>query len=77
MWEVRVVVGFDPARGRSIQRSVTVHGDAHLAGTARRELEGVSVPKVSARWLVIRSAVSWAVAEGLLRVNPLAGMRAL
>ena len=38
MREVRVVVGFDPARGRSIQRSVTVHGDAHLAGTARREL---------------------------------------
>ena len=36
---------------------------------------GVSVPKVSARWLLIRSAVSWAVAEGLLRVNPLAGMR--
>jgi site-specific recombinase XerC len=37
--------------------------------------EGVSVPKVSARWLLIRSAVSWAVAEGLLRLNPLAGMR--
>jgi integrase len=148
---VRVVVGFDPARGRSIQRSFTVHGDAALAGRARRELvaeygsarsdvrctaaavtvgellegylgsaqlwkpatavshrhvvstllgdplcccrlqvltpavmraaicrwreEGVSVPKVSARWLLIRSAVSWAVAEGLLRLNPLAGMR--
>jgi integrase len=148
---VRVVIGFDPARGRSIQRSFTVHGDAALAGRARRELvaeygsarshvrctasavtvgellegylgsaqlwkpatvtshqhvvstlagdplcrcrlqaltpavmraaicrwrdEGVSVPKVSARWLLIRSAVSWAVAEGLLRLNPLAGMR--
>jgi len=151
VWEVRVVVGFDPGRGRSIQRSFTVHGDAALAGKARRELvaeygsarsdvgrtaaavtvgellqgymgsaqlwrpatitshrhvvsallndplchcrlqaltpavvrgticrwrgEGVSVPKVSARWLLLRSAVSWAVAEGLLRLNPLAGMR--
>jgi hypothetical protein len=38
VWEVRVVAGFGPARGRSIQRSFTVHGDAALAGTARREL---------------------------------------
>jgi len=38
VWEVRVVVGFDAARSRSIQRSFTVHGDAVLAGTARREL---------------------------------------
>jgi hypothetical protein len=37
--------------------------------------EGVSVPKVSARWLLLRAAVSWAVAEGLLALNPLAGMR--
>jgi hypothetical protein len=35
----------------------------------------VSVAKASARWLLIRGAVSWAVAEGLLRLNPLAGMR--
>ena len=139
VWEVRVVVGSGPARGRSIQRSFTVHGNAALAGRARRELvaeygsarshvrctasavtvgellrgylgsaqlwkpatvashhhvvstlagdplcrcrlqaltpavmraaicrwldEGVSVPKVSARWLLIRSAVSWAVAD--------------
>jgi hypothetical protein len=35
---VRVVVGFDPGRARSIQRSFTVHGDAALAGKARREL---------------------------------------
>ena len=144
------MVGFDPGRGRGVQRSFTVHGDAALAGRARRELvagygsarsdvrctasavtvgellegylgsaqlwkpatvashhhvvstlagdplcrcrlqappavmraaicrwrgDGVSVPKVSARWLLIRSAVSWAVAEGLLRLNPLAGMR--
>ena len=38
VWEVRVVVGSGPARGRSIQRSFTVHGDAALAGKARREL---------------------------------------
>jgi hypothetical protein len=38
VWEVCVVVGFDPARCRSIQRSFTVHGDAALAGQARREL---------------------------------------
>jgi len=36
--EVRVVVGFDPGRGRSIQPSFTVHGDAALAGQACREL---------------------------------------
>ena len=35
----------------------------------------MSVPKVSARWPLLRAAVSWAVAEGMLRVNPLAGMR--
>ena len=144
--------GFDPGRGRIIQRLFTVHGDAALAGNVRRELvaeygsacsdigctaaaitvrellkgylasaqlwkpatvtshhhvvstlagdplcrcrlqaltpavmraaicrwrdEGVSVPKVSARWLLIRSAVSWAVAEGLLRLNPLPGCAA-
>lgn len=38
MREVRVVVGFDLARARSIQRSFTVHGDADPAGKARREL---------------------------------------
>jgi integrase len=151
VWEGRVVVGFGAARARSIQRSFTVHGDADLAGKARRELvaeygstcadmrraasvvtvgellegylgsaqlwkpatvtshrhvvstllddplcrcrlqsltpavmraaicrwrgEGVSVPKVSARWLLLGGAMSWAVAEGLLRLNPLAGMR--
>jgi hypothetical protein len=37
------------------------------AAICRWRGEGVSVPKVSARWLLIRSAVSWAVAEGLLR----------
>ena len=45
------------------------------AAICRWRDEGVSVPKVSARWLLLRSAVSWPVAEGLLRLNPLAGMR--
>jgi integrase len=45
------------------------------AAICRWRDDGVSVPKVSARWLLLRGAVSWAVAEGLLRVNPLAGMR--
>ena len=150
VWEIRVVVGFDPAHGHSVQRSFTVHGDeawarrrrcelvedygidrvgssdipglnvaellerfmagAHLwkpatyashrhvvddlvvdplarrpvltltAGTVRAAVVrwqscGLSVATVSARWLVLRSAISWAVTEGLLRSNPLSGVR--
>src|SRR5437773_4571696 len=151
VWEVRVVVGFDMVRGRSVQRSFTVRGDAAFAEQRRRELvedhgvtrvdfatagarstlgellerffdaphlwrpatvvshrpvvralmadrlgrrrlvvltpgdvraaisrwqtAGMSVPTVSARWLVLRSALAWAVGENLLRVNPLAGMK--
>ncbi len=151
VWEIRVVVGFDAGRGRSVQRSFTVHGDAEFAERRRRELvhdyavtridfttagarltvaelmqrffdaphlwkpatavshrpvvqaliadplghrrlavltagdvrgaicrwqaDGVSVPTVSARWLVLRSAMSWAVAENILRHNPLVGVK--
>jgi integrase len=151
VWEIRVVVGFDPVFGRSVQRSFTVHGDGEVAQRRRRELVddygvsrvantteaarltvaelmarffeaphlwkpatvvshrpvvqaligdpigrrrlvaltpgdvraticrwqagGVPVPTVSSRWLVLRSAMSWAVGEGVLRSNPLAGMR--
>jgi integrase len=151
VWEIRVVVGFDQSRGRSVQRSFTVRGDGALAERRRAELvedfgrtrvthatdatglrlvdlleswlsaphlwkhatevshtsvvrtlvadpnwplrlvsltqsevitairrwqsEGRSVSAVSGRWLVLRSAISWAVAEGILRSNPLAGMR--
>ncbi|HYB17694.1 MAG TPA: hypothetical protein VEF71_19810 [Streptosporangiaceae bacterium] len=143
---MRVVVGFDAGRRRSIQRSFTVHGDAALAGKARRELvaeygsarsdvrrtasavtvgellegylgsaqlwkpatitshhhvvstlagdplcrcrlqvltpavmraaicrwrgEGVSVPKVSARWLLLRSAVSRGGGRGPAAAEP-------
>jgi hypothetical protein len=38
VWEVRIVVGFDAVRGRSVQRSFTVHGDADFAERRRREL---------------------------------------
>lgn len=41
----------------------------------RWQAEGRSVPTISARWLVLRSALSWAVAEGIMRANPLVGMR--
>jgi integrase len=151
VWEIRVVVGFDPVHVRSVQRSFTVHGDKVTAELRRRELvddfgisrvvfaseasrlsvgellerffaaphlwkpatisshsyvirslvgdsltlrhlialtpgdvraaicrwqaAGLSVSTVSARWLVLRSALSWAVSEGVLRSNPLAGMR--
>jgi len=151
VWEIRVVVGFDSVRGRSVQRSFTVRGDQQLDARRRDELvadvgvskltfsgdgaqltvgdllvrclvaphlwkrativshesvvralgndplarkrlvlltptdmslairrwqgEGLSVPTVSGRWLVLRSAVSWAAAEGLFRSNPLTGMR--
>jgi hypothetical protein len=37
-WEIRVVVGFDGVRGRSVQRSFTVHGDADYAEQRRRVL---------------------------------------
>ncbi|MCK9921745.1 tyrosine-type recombinase/integrase [Frankia sp. AgPm24] len=144
------MVGFDPVRGRSVQRSFTVRGDEECAQARRQELvadvgisrvdvtaggrmtvgdllerflaaphhwspgtlnshryvveklvadrvarrrlvvltpgfmratirrwqqEDLSVPTVSARWLVLRSAVSWAVEEELLRTHPLMGMR--
>lgn len=38
VWEIRVVVGFDPVLGRSVQRSFTVHGDPDDARLRRREL---------------------------------------
>ena len=37
-WEVRVSVGTDPVSGRSISRSVTVHGDLLQAVRRREEL---------------------------------------
>lgn len=45
------------------------------AASCRWPEEGVPVAKVSARGLLLRAAVPWGVPEGLLRLNPLAGMR--
>lgn len=53
---------------------VLTAGDV-LAAICRWQADGVSVPTVSARWLVVRSATSWAVGERLLRTNPLAGVK--
>ena len=38
VWEIRVVVGFDPVHAGSVQRSFTVHGDEEVAEQRRREL---------------------------------------
>jgi hypothetical protein len=38
VWEIRVVVGFDPPHSHSVQRSFTVHGDAAWAQRRRCEL---------------------------------------
>jgi integrase len=151
VWEIRVVVGFDPVHARSVQRSFTIHGDEQVAEQRKRQLTddygisrlaftseasrltvaellerflaaphlwkpatvashthvvrslvedhvgrrrlvaltrgdvraaicrwqsaGLSVSTVSSRWLVLRSGLSWAVSEGVLRSDPLAGMR--
>lgn len=41
------MVGYDPARGRSVQRSFTVHGDSDYAQARRRELvDDVGVTRV-------------------------------
>lgn len=48
VWEVRVVVGFDPVHGRSVQRSFTIHGDGASAQARRRELvDDFAVTRVS------------------------------
>ena len=38
VWEIRVVIGFDPAHSHSVQRSFTVHGDEAWAQRRRCEL---------------------------------------
>ena len=46
-----------------------------VAAIRRWQHQGATDPTVSARWLVLRGSLSWATAEGLLRRNPLLGMR--
>jgi hypothetical protein len=62
----------DPIAGR---RLLTLGAGDARAAISRWQEAGVSVATVSGRWLVLRSAMSWAVVEGLLRSNPFAGMR--
>ena len=56
-------------------RLVSLTQSEVITAIRRWQSEGRSVSEVSGRWLVLRSAISWAVAEGILRSNPLAGMR--
>ncbi|MGH3712133.1 MAG: hypothetical protein ACRDT4_01505 [Micromonosporaceae bacterium] len=56
MFEVRVVVGRDPATGRSLQRSFTVRGDVEQVQARRRELVadyGVAVPMAPAAGVTV------------------------
>ncbi len=64
VWEVRVVVGNDPATGASKQRSFTVYGDEEMACERRREL--VAQFGVNRSALYCRAA-GWSVAELLER----------
>ena len=81
LWKPATVVSHRPvvhaliadALGR--RRLVTLTAGDVRAAICRWQADGLSVPTVSARWLVLRSAVSWAVGQGILRSNPLAGVR--
>lgn len=71
----RFVVRSLAADALAAERLVTLTPSVVQAAIGRWQQTGASVPTVSARWLVVRSALSWACAEGLLRTNPLVGMR--
>jgi len=62
----------DPLARRPL---LTLTAGTVRAAIVRWQACGLSVATVSARWLVLRSAISWAVTEGLLRSNPLVGVR--
>jgi integrase len=64
VWEVRVVVGNDPATGASKQRSFTVFGDEQLVRDRRRELVAQFGVDRSAMYC---RAAGWTVAELLER----------
>jgi integrase len=57
------------------RRLVALTAGDVLAAICRWQSAGPSISTVSSRWLVLRSALSWAVSEGVLRSNPLAGTR--
>jgi hypothetical protein len=68
VWEIRVVVGFDPVLARSVQRSFTVHGDADQAQRRQHELaEELGVNRLlfsseAARMTLSELLVRWAEA---------------
>lgn len=81
LWKPATVVSHRPVVRALIadplgrKRLVTLSDGDVRGAICRWQATGLSVATISARWLVLRSALSWAVAEGILRSNPLAGMR--
>lgn len=82
LWKPATVVSHRPvvralmADPLGRRRSVVLTAGDVRAAICRWQAAGLSVPTVSARWLVVlHSALSWAVGENLLRLNPLAGMK--
>jgi hypothetical protein len=58
-------------------RMVFLTPSAVVDAVKRWKPDGATDPTISARWLVLRGALSWAVAEGLLRVAWRAGINAI
>lgn len=56
-------------------RLVVVTAGSVQTAIGRWQESGASIATVSGRWLVLRSALSWAVRERLFTVNPLLGIR--
>ena len=81
MWKRATVVSHTHvvaqlARDPLSRRRLVLLSATDVTRTVRRwQADCLSIPMISARWLVLRSALSWAVADGLLRSNPLAAIR--
>lgn len=81
LWKPATVVSHRPviralmADPLSRRRLVVLTVGEVRAAVARWQAAGLSVPTVSSRWLVLRSALSWAVGENILRTNPLTGVK--
>ena len=69
VWEVRVVVGFDAGRNRSIQKSFTVYGDHAAAARRRAELvEAFGVRRVE-RYAATATLTVETPGEGLIEIT--------
>lgn len=84
LWKPATVVSHRPvvhalvADPLAHRRLVVLTAGDVRAAISRWQAAGLSVPTVptvSARWLVLRSALSWAVGENILRTNPLVGVK--